>query len=118
MNISKALRLYSQTNPDVLKNPEKYFGQNYETALNYWAFLDTLTYEQKQRVRGKYLTHPCSGRVFECYRKATGCETCTNMSDYSDGYIALAMPFYEIIGMHLLLDAKIEMFYIKMFEDL
>ena len=120
MNLSQASLLYSQANPGVLEIPEKYFGKNFKTAFNYWAFLDTLTYEQKERVcvKSRTTSHPCSDRVFGCYRRATGCETRTNMSDYSDGFIALAMPFYEIIGMHLLLDAGIEMFYIKMFEDL
>ena len=115
MRISKALHLYSQANPGVLENPEEYFGENYKTAFNYWAFLDTLTDEQKQRVGERYRksTHPCSGTVFDCYNKATGCETGTYMSEFSDGYISLSMPFYEIIGMHLLLDAGIEMFYIK-----
>jgi hypothetical protein len=35
---------------DVLDNPEKYLGPNYREVLNYWFYVDSLSYEQRKKV--------------------------------------------------------------------
>ena len=39
---------------DVLSNPEKYLGKNYETVLNFWWTIDSLTETQWNEVARRY----------------------------------------------------------------
>lgn len=119
MKISKSLERYIARYPDFLEDPESYWGQNWKTALNYWAFLDTLSVEQKRKVHERYIKinsyHTFS---WSSYHQASGKEQSTCISLYSGGCISLAMPFYEIIAMHLLLEEDYQLKYVKMFENL
>jgi hypothetical protein len=40
---------------EVLSNPEKYLGPNWEAVINFWLYLDTLTQEQWWVVRERNL---------------------------------------------------------------
>ena len=39
---------------DVLTNPEKYLGPNYETVLNFWTFIGSLTEDNWKEVARRY----------------------------------------------------------------
>jgi hypothetical protein len=39
---------------DVLTNPEKYLGPNYQEVLRFWAHLDTLSFEQLNNAHNRY----------------------------------------------------------------
>jgi hypothetical protein len=39
---------------DVLTNPEKYLGNNYQTVLNFWTFMDSLTEDNWKEVIRRY----------------------------------------------------------------
>ena len=56
MNYSKAHQHLAQWSgtPDVYDNPEKYLGPNYESVLNFWWYLETLTKKQLLELEGKY----------------------------------------------------------------
>lgn len=119
MKMSKALELYIKDHSDFLEDPESYFGPNWATVLNYWAFLDKLSHSQKEKVYTRYCKiRNKSDDVFVYYREATGKEKNGNLSQYTEHRLCFAMPVYEIIGMHLLLDNGIPLVYVKMFDDL
>ncbi len=42
-------------NLDVLTNPEKYLGPNYQDVLNFWIYLDTLSNEEKGEMNDRFL---------------------------------------------------------------
>jgi hypothetical protein len=42
-------------NLDVLKNPAKYLGPNYQDVLNFWIYLDTLSDEEREEMNDCYL---------------------------------------------------------------
>lgn len=94
-------------------------GQNWRTALNYWAFLDTLSSNQKRIVYERYKeTDSHNTDFWSLYRQTSGKEQQTSISNYSGGCTSLAMPFYEIIAMHLHLEKGYQLKYVKMFEEL
>jgi hypothetical protein len=39
---------------DVLSNPAKYLGPNFEQVLELWIYLDTLSYEDKEKMNDRY----------------------------------------------------------------
>jgi hypothetical protein len=45
---------YPDAPQDVLTNPEKYLGPNYEEVLRFWFYLDTLNLKQWQIVKKRY----------------------------------------------------------------
>jgi hypothetical protein len=56
MKISKIHQAFSERlkNPDVLTNPEKYLGPNWEDVLNFWIYVDTLSDEEKKEIDERY----------------------------------------------------------------
>jgi hypothetical protein len=56
MTYSKIHQAFSErlNNPDVLTNPEKYLGPNYQDVLNFWIYLDTLSDEEKGEISQRY----------------------------------------------------------------
>ena len=55
MNYSKALQYFAQDiNSDVFYDPEKYFGPNYASVLNFWWYLESLTREQLLELQENY----------------------------------------------------------------
>jgi len=55
---SVLLRLINDGEPgapsDVLTNPEKYLGNNYQAVMKFWWFIDTLTTHQRLEVSRRY----------------------------------------------------------------
>jgi hypothetical protein len=58
MTYSKIHQAFSErlNQPDVLTNPEKYLGPNWEDVLNFWIYLDTLSDEEKKKMYDRYQT--------------------------------------------------------------
>jgi hypothetical protein len=56
MTHSKIHQTFSErlNNPDVLKNPEKYLGPNYQDVLNFWIYLDSLSDQEKEAISDRY----------------------------------------------------------------
>jgi tetrahydromethanopterin S-methyltransferase subunit G len=83
------------------------------------GFLDTLSVEQKITVHKRYIKIASSQTFsWSSYHQASGKKQSRSISIYSGGCISLAMPFYEITAMHLLLAEGFQLQYVKMFENL
>jgi hypothetical protein len=56
MTYSKIHQRFSERlkNPDVLTNPGKYLGPNYQDVLNFWFYVDTLSDEEKKKMGQRY----------------------------------------------------------------
>jgi hypothetical protein len=56
MKISKPHKLFSNylEQPEVLKNPGKYLGPNYQDVLNFWVYVDALSDEEKEEMDDLY----------------------------------------------------------------
>jgi hypothetical protein len=56
MTYSKIHQAFSKhlKNPDVLKNPAKYLGPNYQDVLNFWIYVDSLNDEEKSEMWRRY----------------------------------------------------------------
>jgi hypothetical protein len=65
MTHSKIHQKFSEhlNNPDVLKNPAKYLGPNWEDVLNFWIYVDTLSEQEKEEMRQRYQALNCNVRV-------------------------------------------------------
>jgi hypothetical protein len=52
MTYSKTHKRFSEhlNQPDVLTNPGKYLGPNYQDVLNFWIYVDTLSAEEKEEM--------------------------------------------------------------------
>jgi hypothetical protein len=44
--ISRSHQCFTCRAPDVIDNPEKILGENYQSLLNFWIYLDTLDKKQ------------------------------------------------------------------------
>jgi hypothetical protein len=120
MTHSTALTKYLKFNRDVIENPEKHFGPNYEAVFNCWSFFDTLTKTQKSLLRLKHETRDerfYSSKVFDAFRINTN-NRVANLSQFVEDNISFAMITYEIIGMDILLDKGESLSFILMLENL
>jgi hypothetical protein len=99
-------------NPEILTNPEKYFGPNYKTLLNFWIYWDSLTEEVKDKFYwfileiDYYILSDAVGVAKYSTRQVLNIE-------YSFGFWE-----YEIIGMHNILDEGKSLTFIPMLENL
>jgi hypothetical protein len=57
MKISKTHHEFANrlSNQYVLNHPEKYLGPNWEVVINFWLYLDTLSYDQLHVVYDRWL---------------------------------------------------------------
>jgi hypothetical protein len=56
MTYSKTHQAFSNylKQPDVFTNPAKYLGPNWEDVLNFWIYVETLSYEDKEKMWQRY----------------------------------------------------------------
>jgi hypothetical protein len=56
MTYSKIHQRFSEVlnKPDVLTDPEKYLGLNYQDVLNFWIYVDTLSVEEMEEMAQSY----------------------------------------------------------------
>jgi hypothetical protein len=119
MKNSTALAKYLEQNPDAIEFPEYHFGPNYETVFNYWSFLDTLTQEQKDSMRGKDRSTERYGHiVFAAFHTAIERRRAANLSHFLCYNMFFAMVTYEIIGMDILLERGESLYFIPLMENL
>ena len=83
MNYSKAHQNFSTElqNPEALTSPQDFLGPNYETVLNFWWFMDSLTEPQWEEVARRYDALDPAAR--DAARDAAGSATW-----YAAGYAA------------------------------
>jgi len=107
---------------DVLDVPMTFLGPNYETVLNFWKWLDTLTSEQKGVMHSR-------NRLSVSDRKKV--DTIATESAYSvvgrvfageackaAGFGSFGFATYELIGMHLILEKGEKLTFVPMFDGL
>jgi hypothetical protein len=56
MTYSKTHQKFSErlNQPDVLTNPGKYLGPNWEDVLNFWIYVDGLSDKEKEAIADRY----------------------------------------------------------------
>jgi hypothetical protein len=124
MNYSQFHRNFANSNQlaDALENPEKYFGPNYATLLNFWWFLTTLTDAQEEELSDKKNRLSSSGRSFEASGIASDHFYTGSLSRkvFLDGGNSMkkALTSHEIIGMHILLDWNESLKILPLFSNL
>jgi hypothetical protein len=115
MTYSKIHQAFSErlNQPDVLTNPEKYLGPNWEDVLNFWIYLDTLSDEEKKKMYDRYQTLEYTVRWFASnaardaadevvgkkFSDAAWCAACDVTGRWVFAYATL-----ELIGHHKLLE--------------
>jgi hypothetical protein len=126
MKISKshqnfAIRL---SNQDILNHPENYLGSNWKEVINFWLYLDTLSYEQLKAVEYRYATS--INEKLRIY-KAKACKAAASATDYAyhascSAYCphprAERAAYYttqELIGLDKLLEQDYQLVFFPMF---
>jgi hypothetical protein len=115
MTYSKIHQAFSKhlKNPDVLKNPAKYLGPNYQDVLNFWIYVDSLNDEEKSEMWRRYWSLNCDVRVFaidtarDAADEVVGCGfRLAVFSAARDviGWRVFGWATYELIGSHKLLE--------------
>jgi hypothetical protein len=115
MTYSKTHKAFSErlNNLDVLTHPANYLGPNWEDVLNFWIYLDTLSYEEKKKMGQRYRALDFKVRdcafvaaydaaeevVGEDFRYAAWLAACD-----VTGWFIFGDATYEIIGHHKLLE--------------
>jgi hypothetical protein len=127
MSYSQFHRNFANSNQlsDSLENPEKYFGPNYATLLNFWWFLTTLTDAQEEELfdkRDRVFSSSSSRRLFEASGIASDHFYTGSLSRivFFDGGNSMekALASHEIIGMHILLDWNESLKILPLFSNL
>ena len=101
-------------NPDVLTNPERHFGPNYKTLINFWIYWDSLSWEQLDvhfEKRGKL--HGSTWRDAErlCREAA---------KSIVSGYVCYFLNEYEneIVASHILLETGSPLTFLPLTQNL
>lgn len=93
--------------PEVLTNPEYYFGPNYRTLLNFWIYWESLTSER----RNKYLDM--------AFQKGTH----QNLVDYARHLVGMQHRYFfynelEILVAHKILEFGGSLVFLSLLENL
>ena len=144
MNYSKAHKNFSTElqNLAALTNPQDFLGPNYETVLNFWWTIDSLTETQWNEVARRYLALDPAAReaAWSAAGSAAGYAAGSAAGDaagyaagsdawsaasYAAGYAAsYAASYaawyatYELMGMHTLLNDGKTLLFVPLFNDL
>jgi hypothetical protein len=83
---------------DVLTNPEKYLGKNYQTVLNFWTFMDSLSEDQWKEVASRYnaIDHAARAAAWDVARDAAS-TAARAAAGSTAGYVS-GSATYELIG--------------------
>lgn len=119
------------SNENILTQPEDFLGPNYQTVLNFWTFLDSLSEEQWKEVEKRdgdtevHIVENASEDAAESVRKM--------LPDFFTGNNSRFDLFYdsnigapdtawdatcELIGMNSLLDEGKSLTFVPLFSDL
>ena len=124
MNYSQFHQNFANNNQvaDSLNDPEKYFGPNYATLLNFWWFLTMLTVAQEDELSRIKNPVNSSNRLFIASKQASNSFYTGSLSRdvFEDGRNSMmkAEASHEIIGMHLLLEWKEPLKILPLFSEL
>jgi hypothetical protein len=106
--ISERHELFSRIieNPKVLSQPEKFFGPNYKTLLNFWIYWESLTENQKD----SYFLKPFPA---DSFARIQSHFNVMNIPNYGFYYIEL-----EIIGAHNIINSSDRLIFLPLLENL
>jgi hypothetical protein len=130
VNYSKAHQRFSTElqNPEALTKPQDFLGPNYETVLNFWWTMDSLTETQWNEVARRYraLDHAARYAALDAAgsaaESAAGCAAgyaARNAAWYAARYAARYAAGYatwELIGMHTLLNDGKTLLFVPLFN--
>ena len=124
MNYSKSHQHFANrlNNPEALTNPENFLGPNYETVLNFWKWIDSLSVEQWDVVADRYRNldpaawYAARSAAWYAARDAAW-YAAGNAAGYAAGYAAWYAT-YELIGMHILLEQGKKLTFVPLFDGL
>ena len=114
MSYSKAHQNFSThlQKPEALTNPEDFLGPNYQTVLNFWTFMDSLTEDNWNEVARRYdALDPDS-------RDAAGSAAryaAVSAARYAAGSAAGAAT-HELMGMQTLLNDGKTLMFVPLFD--
>jgi hypothetical protein len=97
-------------NPEVLSQPEKYFGPNYKILLNFWLYWQSLTVIQKDTYFRKHFPADSFERIKSHSREITDVMNITNYGFY---YIER-----EIMAAHIIIDSGECLTFLPFLENL
>ena len=124
MNYSKFHKKFSTElqNPEALTNPQDFLGPNYETVLNFWWTIDSLTETQWNEVARRYSALDPAAR--DTARDAAG-SAARSSAGYAAWYGASYGASYaardatwELMGMHTLLNDGKSLLFVPLFNDI
>jgi hypothetical protein len=132
MNYSKAHQKFSNElqNPEALTSPQDFLGPNYETVLNFWWFMDSLTANQWNEVARRYRAldyaawYAAGSAARNAARDAArdaawdAAGSAAWDAAWSAAGYAARNATYELIGMHTLLDDGKDLLFVPLFNDL
>jgi hypothetical protein len=104
----------SLNDPEILTNPEKYFGPNYKILLNFWIYWESLT--SKQRFTYYSRVNKLSADIFNEAFVVTRKMVEHSLSNQL--LITLINLEWEIIGMHEILEEGKSLTFIPLLENL
>jgi hypothetical protein len=128
MNYSKAHQRFSTElqNPEALTNPQDFLGPNYETVLNFWWTMDSLTETQWKEVVRRYdaldlaaydaALSAAWSAAWDAAGYAAG-SAARYAACYAAGSAA-GSATYELMGMHTLLNDGKTLLFVPLFNDL
>ena len=128
MNYSKTHQNFSNYfHPEALTAPENFLGPNYETVINFWTFMDSLTEDNWKEVASRYLALDYA--TVNAARDAAWYAAGVAAGDVAGATAEVAPPpiatwcsaayaTLELIGMYTLLDQGREMVFVPMFSNL
>lgn len=99
-------------NPEILTNPEKYFGPNYKTLLNFWIYWDGLTNAVKNKFYSLLMGIDYNSFCIAVRDVKFSTRQVLNI-EYNFKYWE-----YETIGMHNILEEGKSLTFIPMLEIL
>jgi hypothetical protein len=109
---------------EVLTHPENYLGPNWEEVINFWLYLDTLSYEQLRVAGNRYLALSFEEWIVARKNARDIAEDVTNYTDdataavYSSVSYAKSPAEYatlELIGLDKLLEQGHQPVFFPMF---
>jgi hypothetical protein len=126
MTYSKIHQKFSKylKQPDALTHPAKYLGPNYQDVLNFWIYVDTLSYEENEKMEDRYYAlddvrvsailaakNAAKAVVGEDFRRAAWNSAC----DVTGWGSVFSWATYELIAHHKLLEQNKTLMFIRLY---
>ena len=140
MTYSKSHQKFSTElqNPESLTNPQDFLGPNYETVINFWLYMDSLTETQWKEVARRYdaldsdarfaagaaVSYAAGAAAWSAVSYAAG-YAASYAAGYAAEYAAGSAARYaawdatwELMGIHTLLNDGKTLLFVPLFNDL